>query len=236
MTAIIIINCDLGEGMGNDLLIIPHIHSANIACGYHAGDAETMRQTIEACIKHDVLIGAHLSYYDRENFGRTEMQLPSDEIYELITQQLIIFSEVLNMFEASLHHVKPHGALYNQSAKDPLIAKAIASAVKDFDPDLILYGLSESHSIDEAKKIGLRTASEAFADRTYQDDGTLTPRTQPGALIEEVDKVVSQVSEMINEGVVTTISGKKIPIIAETICVHGDGKKAVEFVRSIGKL
>ena len=236
MTARININCDLGEGMGNDLQIIPHINSANIACGYHAGDVETMRQTIEACIKHDVLIGAHPSYYDRENFGRTEMQLPADEIYDLVTQQLIIFSEVLNMFESSLHHVKPHGALYNQSAKDPVIAKAIASAVKDFDPALILYGLSGSHSIEEAKKIGLKTASEAFADRTYQDDGSLTSRTQPGALIDDVGKLVAQVSEMVNDAMVTTVSGKKIQILVETICVHGDGMKAVEFVRAIGKL
>jgi UPF0271 protein len=236
MTTRININCDLGEGMGNDLLIIPHIHSANIACGYHAGDVETMRQTIEACLKHGVLIGAHPSFYDRENFGRSEMQLPADEIYDLVTQQLIIFSEVLNMFEATLHHVKPHGALYNQSAKDPVIAKAIASAAKDFDHNLVLYGLSGSHSIEEAKKIGLKTASEAFADRTYRDDGSLTPRSQHGALIDDVGKLVAQVSEMINEGMVTTVHGKKIPILAETICVHGDGSNAVEFVRSIGKL
>jgi 5-oxoprolinase (ATP-hydrolysing) subunit A len=229
----ILLNCDMGEGIGNDELIMPFIHAANIACGYHAGDSTTMWQTAELAIKHKVAIGAHVSFLDKENFGRNEMQLSSDEIYELVSQQLIILSEITTELGATINHVKPHGALYNMSAKDAKLARVIAKAVKDFDSNLILVGLSGSHSINEAKKIGLKTASEVFADRTYQDDGTLTPRSQPNALIEEVDTVVKQVLQMLKEGMVITTSGKTIPIRAETICIHGDGKQAVEFAKAI---
>lgn len=229
------INCDMGEGMGNDELIMPFITSANIACGYHAGDAVTMQQTIETCLQHHVAIGAHPSFFDRNNFGRTEMDLPVDDLYELITQQLIIFSEAADSFDQKINHVKPHGALYNMSAKDALIANVIAKAVKEFDESLLLVGLSGSPSITEAKKIGLRTASEVFADRTYQDDGSLTPRSQPNAIIEDTAQVVRQVLQMINRGTVTTVSGKVIPVTAETICIHGDGEQAVEFAKAIHK-
>ncbi|HQX95519.1 MAG: LamB/YcsF family protein [Chitinophagaceae bacterium] len=230
------INCDLGEGIGNDALIIPFITSANIACGYHAGDIDTMHQTIAICLKHNVSIGAHPSFLDRENFGRTEINLPVDDLYELLTQQLIIFSEVADIFDKTINHVKPHGALYNMSAKDAFIANIIAKAVNDFDSNLILYGLSGSHSISEANRMGLKTASEVFADRTYQDDGSLTPRSKHDALIIDADKMIQQVSQMINDGTVTTVSGKSIPIKAETICIHGDGKHAVEFAKAIHKL
>ncbi|HQZ49705.1 MAG TPA: 5-oxoprolinase subunit PxpA [Chitinophagaceae bacterium] len=230
------INCDLGEGIGNDALIIPFITSANIACGYHAGDIDTMHQTIAICLKHNVSIGAHPSFLDRENFGRTEINLPVDDLYELLTQQLIIFSEVADIFDKTINHVKPHGALYNMSAKDAFIANIIAKAVNDFDSNLILYGLSGSHSISVANRMGLKTASEVFADRTYQDDGSLTPRSKHDALIIDADKMIQQVSQMINDGTVTTVSGKSIPIKAETICIHGDGKHAVEFAKAIHKL
>ncbi|MEI2739108.1 MAG: 5-oxoprolinase subunit PxpA [Chitinophagaceae bacterium] len=227
------INCDMGEGIGSDELIMPFISSASIACGYHAGDADTIQQTIEACIEHNVAIGAHPSFFDRNNFGRTEMNLPVDDLYDLVTQQLIIFSEVADSFARRINHVKPHGALYNMSAKDALMANVIAKAVKDFDESLILFGLSGSHSVVEAEKIGLRIASEVFADRTYRDDGSLTPRSQPNALIEDAEQVVRQVLQMIKEGTVTTVSGKIIPVVAETICIHGDGKHAVEFAKAI---
>jgi 5-oxoprolinase (ATP-hydrolysing) subunit A len=226
-------NCDMGEGMRNDELIMPYINSASIACGYHAGDVATLQQTIALCLKYNIAIGAHPSFYDRDNFGRIEMNLPVQDVYELITQQLIIFNEVADLFDQKIKHVKPHGALYNMSAKDALIANAIAKAVKDFDSSIILFGLSGSHSISEAKSIGLKTASEVFADRSYQDDGSLTPRSQPNALIEDTGKAVQQVLQMIQEGTVTTVSEKKIPIIAETICIHGDGKHAVEFAKAI---
>lgn len=227
------INCDMGEGIGNDELIMPFISSANIACGYHASDAATMWQTVETAIKHKVSIGAHPSFLDRKNFGRTEMNLDKEEIYDLVTQQLIILNEITSEFETKLHHVKPHGALYNMSARDALLANTIAKTVKDFDSSLVLFGLSGSHSISEAKAIGLQTASEVFADRTYQDDGSLTPRSQPNALIDDTDKAVQQVLQMIKAGTVTTVSGKTIPIVAETICIHGDGEHAVKFAKAI---
>jgi 5-oxoprolinase (ATP-hydrolysing) subunit A len=229
----ILLNCDMGEGIGNDELIMPFIHAANIACGYHAGDSTTMWQTVELAIKHNVVIGAHVSFFDKEKFGRSEMQLNSEEIYELVSQQLILLNEITTELDVKINHVKPHGALYNMSAKDVALARVIAKAIKDFDSNLVLVGLSGSHSISEAKKIGLKTAKEVFADRTYQDDGSLTPRSQPHALIEEVDTVVKQVLQMLKDRTVTTISGKTIPIMAETICIHGDGKRAVEFAKAI---
>lgn len=227
------INCDLGEGMGNDKEIIPFITSANIACGYHAGDTDTMWATIEYCIANKVAIGAHPSFLDRANFGRTELQLAPDEIYELVIQQLIIIDELLSSFETQLLHVKPHGALYNLSAKNADTAHTIAKAVKNYNSNLVLVGLSGSHSISEAKKLGLQTASEVFADRTYQDDGSLTPRTAGNALITDMDQMTAQVLQIVNEGTVTSVSGKKMPITAETICIHGDGKFAVEFAKAI---
>lgn len=227
------INCDMGEGAGNDVLLMPFINSANIACGYHAGDSTTIWQTVELAIKHHVTIGAHLSFFDKTNFGRSEMNWSKEEIYELVTQQLIVLTEIVSSFDVKLHHVKPHGALYNMSARDAILAMTIAEAVKDFDNSLVLFGLSGSHSVSEAKKIGLKTANEVFADRTYQDDGSLTPRSQPNALIEETDKAIAQVLQMIKEGTVTTVSGKALPIVAETICIHGDGKHAVEFAEAI---
>jgi UPF0271 protein len=227
------LNCDMGEGMDNDELIIPFISSANIACGYHAGDENTIWKTIELAVKNNIAVGAHVSFLDKENFGRSEMNLTADEIYELVEQQLIIIKEIADSFDIKINHVKPHGALYNMSARGTVVAKAIAEAVKDFDSNLILFGLSASHSISEAKAIGLKTASEVFADRTYQDDGSLTPRSQPNALIEDADKAIQQVLQMIKKGTVISVSGKEIPIKAETICIHGDGKYAVEFSKQI---
>lgn len=227
------LNCDMGEGIGNDEAIMPYVSSVNIACGYHAGNEKTIWQTIELAMKYKVSIGAHPSFFDRKNFGRQEINLSPEEVYELVTQQLILFNEIATSLSVNMHHVKPHGALYNMSAKDNLMANMIARAVKDFDRQLILFGLSGSHSITEAKAIGLKTASEVFADRTYQDDGSLTPRSQPNAMIENADKVVKQVLQMIKYGAVTTVSEKTIPIVAETICIHGDGKYAVEFVKAI---
>jgi len=229
------LNCDMGEGIGNDAWLIPYISSANIACGYHAGDAATMYSTIGLCLQYQVAVGAHPSFFDRENFGRQEMHVPAPDLYELVTQQLLVISDIAASLGTALHHVKPHGALYNMSARDPVMAKVIANAVKDFDSHLVLFGLSGSHSIHEAKKIGLKTASEVFADRTYSDDGFLSPRSQPGALISDATTAVQQVLQIINEGTVTSVTGKKIPIVAETICIHGDGKQAVEFAKAIHK-
>jgi len=237
---VIDINCDMGEGIGNpaspsgrDEMIMPFISSANIACGYHAGNETIIEQTIELARKNNVAIGAHPSFFDKENFGRTEMHLATDKIYDLIILQLRLIEKIAKHQHAKLHHVKPHGALYNMSAKDPTIASAIANAVKDFDEDLILFGLSGSHSIKEAALVNLKTASEVFADRTYQDDGSLTPRSKPNALIEDTAKSVIQVLQMIKEGMVTSVNGNKISISADTVCIHGDGKNAVEFAKAI---
>jgi UPF0271 protein len=227
------INCDMGEGMSNDAAIIPFISSANIACGYHAGNESTMKRTVELCLKHHVAIGAHPSFFDKENFGRKEMDLPAEKIYDLVLTQIELLDQVARSNGTKLHHVKPHGALYNMSARSIPLAKTIAKAVKYFDPHLILFGLSGSHSISEAKTLGLKTASEVFADRTYRDDGSLTPRSEPNALIGDEEKMSQQVLQMIKGKMVTTVTGKTIPIIAESICIHGDGSHAVEFARTI---
>jgi 5-oxoprolinase (ATP-hydrolysing) subunit A len=227
------LNCDMGEGLLNDALIMPYISSANIACCYHAGNEQTIWKTIELAVQYNVAVGAHVSFFDKENFGRSEMTIPAEEVYELINQQLFILQEVASSFEVKLRHVKPHGALYNMSARDTLLAAVIARAVKDFDSSLILFGLSSSHSIHEAKKAGLQTASEVFADRTYQDDGSLTPRKMAGAMIERKEDAVKQVLQIVKEKTVTTITGKKVPVIADTICIHGDGPHAVEFAKAI---
>jgi 5-oxoprolinase (ATP-hydrolysing) subunit A len=229
------LNCDMGEGIGNDDDIMPFVSSANIACGYHAGDEDTMRKTVDSAIKNNVAIGAHPSFFDRKNFGRTEMKMAGDEIYDLVLLQLRTIDKIINEKNAKLHHVKPHGALYNMSAKDSSIAQAIAQAVKDFNESLILFGLSGSVSISVAQEIGLKTAKEVFADRTYQDDGSLTPRSQAGALVEDEGKLMQQLLQMIQEKAVTTVTGKRIPIVGDTVCIHGDGKHAVEFAKTINE-
>jgi UPF0271 protein len=230
---IIDLNCDMGEGMGNEALIMPYISSANLACGYHAGNESIIRQTVELCIKYNVAIGAHPSFLDKENFGRTEMQLPVSQVYDMVAKQIHFLNEIVIRSGAILHHVKPHGALYNMSARDPQLASTIAKAVKDIDEKLILFGLSGSNSIIKAKEVGLKTANEVFADRTYQDDGSLTPRSEKNALIEDTDKATEQAVRMIKEKTVTSLSGKLISISTDTICIHGDGKKAGEFVKQI---
>ena len=227
------INCDLGEGIGNDELIMPYISSANIACGYHAGDENTMKQTVELCKKYSVAVGAHPSYPDRTNFGRTDMLLHPGEIYEMIVKQINSLEKIASKTDMAVHHVKPHGALYNMAARDKMLAPFVALAIMDTNSKYILYGLSGSYLVKEGKSLGLKSASEVFADRTYKDDGSLTSRNKPGALIEEADKVVAQVLQMIKEGTITSVTGKKVPIVAETICLHGDGEHAVEFAKAI---
>ena len=231
--SVIDIKCDMGEGAGNDESIMPFISSANIACGYHAGDERSIWDCIELALKHGVAIGAHVSFLDKENFGRKEMKLDPAMVYELVTQQLVIMFELTSELNAPIHHVKPHGALYNMAATDPALASAIAAAVKDFDHNLLFYGLSGSCLVTEANKLGLTTVAEVFADRTYQDDGTLTPRSATGALIESEEGALKQVLQMVSEGTVTSLAGKVLPILAETICVHGDGKDPVGFSKKI---
>jgi 5-oxoprolinase (ATP-hydrolysing) subunit A len=226
-------NCDLGEGCSNDAELMNYISSANIACGFHAGNASGMRETVELAVNKRVAIGAHPSYFDLANFGRSEMSVSAQEVFDIVLYQTSALKGVCEAFGAKLHHVKPHGALYNQAAKDKILAAAIANAVKKLDANLILYGLSGSCLISEAEKIGLRTKSEVFADRTYQADGSLTPRNMPDALIKNVDTGIKQVLQMIDKQTVTTTNGEIIKLKAETICIHGDGENAVEFAKSI---
>jgi UPF0271 protein len=227
------LNCDMGEGCGNDAELMKYISSANIACGFHAGDAETMRRTVELAMDHGVAIGAHPGYRDRENFGRTAASLSRTEVLDIIREQIATLKTVCEDFGATLHHVKPHGALYNQAAKDRELAAAIAEAVHNAGPDLILYGLSGSYLISEADARGLITASEVFADRTYQPDGTLTPRTESNALISEAEDAVAQALQMIGSQTVTATTGKTFSIRADTLCIHGDGEHAGAFAKQI---
>ncbi len=227
------LNSDLGEGMDNDHFIMPYISSANIACGYHAGNERIMCRTIELAIEYDLSIGAHPGFKDKSNFGRKELKLKDDEYYRTVLDQLILLQKLIIARGGKMRHVKPHGALYNMAAKNSSIAGIVARAVFDFEPSLIVYGLSGSHLIYESEKLGLTTASEVFADRTYQENGQLTPRSQKDALIHDNDIAVQQVLEMITECFTTSVSGKKIPIKAETICIHGDSKNAITFAKTI---
>ena len=230
------LNCDMGEGMGSDKLIMPFIQSANIACGAHAGNDDMIRETIRLAIQYGVSIGAHPGFADKMNFGRKNMDLPEAELYQLIRWQIEKVKLFAGEQDMRLHHVKPHGALYNMAAKDKAIARTIVAAIKHIDAEMILIGLSGSMLIQEADQSGLKTLSEVFADRTYQDDGSLTPRSHPNALIDETEKMVGQVKQMIHSQTVTTVSGKSIKINAETICIHGDGPHAVEFAKCIAEI
>jgi UPF0271 protein len=232
------LNCDMGESfgawqMGRDAELMDYVSSINVACGFHAGDASVIRKTIETAIKKDVAIGAHPSFPDLQGFGRRAMSLSAQEIFDVVLYQVSALKGVCEAFGAKLHHVKPHGALYNQAAKDEKLAEAIIRAVKAIDENLILYGLSNSFLISEAEKINLKTASEVFADRTYQADGTLTTRSAPNALIHDTEQAVSQVLQMIREQSVTAATGEKVSLAAETVCIHGDGENALEFATAI---
>lgn len=229
------LNCDMGEGLANDALLMPYISSANIACGYHAGDTDTMKRTVALALEHHVCIGAHPGFADKINFGRNAMHVSPAEIYRLVTEQVYALQKIATEMGAKMTHVKPHGALYNMSAKDEQLAATIAHAVSDVDTRLILFGLSGSVSISEANKKGLRTANEVFADRTYQDDGTLTSRTQSNAMIETSEASAEQVLQMVNTKTVTSVTGKPIAIHAETICLHGDGEYAVTFAKYLSR-
>ncbi len=227
------INCDLGEGMENDEDLMRFISSANIACGFHAGDEYTIKRAIALCLKYKVKIGAHFSFDDKHNFGRSEMKLADDALYELVSMQLRLMNDTALAGGGKLVHVKPHGALYNMASRDSGMSAIISNAVKDFNDQLILFGLSGSHLISEGKRAGLAVANEVFADRTYQDDGQLTSRSQGNALIGNVRELKKQVIQQVRSGEVTSVSGIKIPVEVDTICIHGDGPHAVEFAEAV---
>ncbi|AGW88468.1 MULTISPECIES: 5-oxoprolinase subunit PxpA [Cupriavidus] len=227
------LNADLGEGCGNDEALLALISSANVACGWHAGDAATMLQTVKWAIEHGVAIGAHPSYPDRENFGRTEMQRDPEAVYADVLYQIGALDAIVRAQGGQLHHVKAHGALYNQAVRDPALARAIVRAVRDFDSDLVFFGLAGSQMIDIAREAGLRVKQEVFADRGYNPDGTLVKRGTPGALHEDEEVALNQTLTMVREQRVRAIDGTWVPIRAETVCLHGDGAHALAFARRI---
>ena len=227
------INCDMGEGMLNDALLMPFISSANISCGYHAGNEDIIKRTIELALENNVAIGAHPSYNDRENFGRLSQSIALVELAELIGDQINLFEKITNQMGCKIHHVKLHGALYNDCAKDALSSKIVAQTIQAIDPSIMLYGLSGSHSIKEAKTIGLRSVQEVFADRTYQSDGQLTPRYLDHALITDPNESAQQVLSMVLDQEIKSYDGKMIAVNAETICIHGDHPGAVEIAKHL---
>lgn len=232
------INCDMGEGygnyhFGNDEAVMPYISSANIACGFHAGDPHIMHETVKAALQHSVTIGAHPGYPDLGGFGRRHMSLTPREIYELIIYQLGALQGFVHLYGHKVHHVKPHGALYNWAAQQYDIAEAIAEAVYDLDPTLILYGLCDSELVRAGKNRGLRVAQEAFADRTYQSDGTLTPRNQFNAIIQDMNEAVDQVINIVKYRKVVSTDGSEIDLQADTICVHGDEPRTLQLLQTL---
>jgi 5-oxoprolinase (ATP-hydrolysing) subunit A len=227
------LNADLGEGCGTDEALLDLVSSANIACGWHAGGAIAMHECVRWAVQKGVAIGAHPSFDDRDNFGRKEMDLPPEEIYAGVLYQLGALSAIAQAEGGRIAHVKPHGALYNQAARTPEIADAIASAVHDFDPSLLLFGLANSGLIDAAQRAGLVAVEEVFADRGYRADGSLVPRKEPGALLEDEDQVLDRTLAMVREQRVQAVSGEWVPLNAQTICLHGDGAHALAFARRI---
>jgi 5-oxoprolinase (ATP-hydrolysing) subunit A len=215
------LNGDLGEGIGNDESIMPHITSANIACGFHAGDEHTMRETVRLAKRFGVNAGAHPSWNDRENFGRKEMDASPDEVEKLVSEQIQILAAIAKQEGVTLTHVKPHGALYNQAAKDIELAGAIARAVKISGVDLILVGLAGSRSIEAGRELGVRVAAEGFPDRGYNADGSLMSRSLPGALIESPEEVARHAVELIQT--------KRM----DTLCLHGDHPNAAENAKRL---
>lgn len=227
------LNADLGEGCANDEALLGLISSANIACGWHAGDAATMLQTVRWAIARGVAIGAHPSYPDRENFGRTEMQRDPELVYADMLYQIGALDAIVRAQGGELAHVKPHGALYNQAVRDAKLCEAIVRAVRDFDSDLVFFGLANSQMIAIAREAGLRVKEEVFADRGYNPDGTLVKRGTPGALHEDEEVALSQTLTMVREQRVRAIDGTWVPIHADTVCLHGDGAHALAFARRI---
>lgn len=232
------LNSDLGESfgaytIGNDEEVLKYISSANIACGFHAGDHNVMLETVKTAADLGVGIGAHPGFPDLAGFGRREMKLSPKEIYNLVVYQVGAMQGAAKACGTYVQHVKPHGALYNMASKDSAIAEAIAAAVHAVDSKLVLFGLAGSELVRAGEKAGLNVAQEVFADRTYQADGTLTPRSQANAMIHDVTVAVDRVIRMIQEGKVTAVDGTDINIQADTICVHGDEPEALQFVQQL---
>jgi UPF0271 protein len=232
------LNADLGESfgawrMGDDAGVMPWITSANIACGFHAGDAVTMRRALALCIEHGVAIGAHPSLPDLQGFGRREMRISTDEVYAQTLYQIGALHALTKACGGTLHHVKPHGALYNMAARDPGLATAIASAVRDFDPTLILVGLAGSALVDAGRDVGLPVLGEGFCDRRYRSDGSLAPRSEEGAVFDDPEAAVAQALSIATSGEAFASDGSRVRVQADTLCVHGDRAGAAGFAKAL---
>ena len=232
------LNCDVGESfgawaLGADAEVLAHVSSANIACGFHAGDPATMRRTVDLAIERGVAIGAHPGLPDLAGFGRRVIEVTPDEVYEMIVYQVGALAAFAGAQGARLAHVKPHGALYNMAATRAPLADAIARAVRDVDRDLMLFGLAGSKLVASAQSAGIAAVEEVFADRRYAADGTLVPRNTPGAVIDDTPAAVRQAVRMVHERVVTAIDGTEVPVRAGTICIHGDTPGAAEHARAL---
>jgi 5-oxoprolinase (ATP-hydrolysing) subunit A len=235
------LNCDMGESygawkMGADLEIMPFITSANIACGFHAGDPGTIRKTVELAHAHGVAIGAHPSLPDLMGFGRRVMRIKPQEMYDLVLYQAGAVKAFAEACGSKLHHVKCHGALYNMSTDDLELSKAMAQAVKDLGGDVVMYGLANSPMLECARQVGVRVAGEAFADRGYTDAGRLASRDDPKGMIVDEAQAVAQALQIIEAGAVTSTSGKQVAVAAQTLCLHGDQPDAVAFAKALRKV
>jgi len=233
------LNCDIGEGLNNEAPLMPFLGAANIACGGHAGDPDQMRSVLLQCQEHRVAAGAHPSYPDRAHFGRNDLlasgDLMASDLHNIVAEQVYTLREIAAREGIFLHHVKPHGALYNRVAWDLEAAHYLCQGICAIDPGLALYGLAGSSLRTVAQSYQLRFVPEAFADRSYQDDGSLTPRSQARSLLDHADEVERQVNELL-QGHVTALSGRKIQLEAQTVCLHGDGPQVLEFAKRIHKL
>lgn len=235
------LNSDMGEGfgvweMGNDFALLDYIDSTNIACGWHAGDPERMKNLVAAAINKNVFIGSHPSLPDLLGFGRREMAITPKDAYNYVLYQTGALQAFIRSQGGKLHHVKPHGAFYNQAAKDINLARAIAQAVKDVGDGVILYGLASSCFVEAAKELNLPLWQEVFADRRYTPEGYLAPRSQANAMIEDEGEAVAQALRMANQGEVLALDGSVVKVHADTLCIHGDGPSALEFVKKIRSL
>ncbi len=226
-------NCDLGEGCGSDAAIVPLVSSASIACGGHAGDAASMAEAVALCHRHGVAIGAHPSFVDRAHFGRLEIQQSPADIRAIVAAQVRALAGVCERLGARMRHVKPHGALYNIGARDRDVADAIVAAIIDVDPSLIVYALSGSRLADAAMAAGLPVANEVFAERAYDADGRLAARGTAGAVIDDLDAALAQVRRLLREGVVIARDGSRVPLVADTLCLHGDRPDAAAFAHAL---
>ena len=227
------INADLGEGAGHDEELFELISSANIATGFHAGDSDSMHAAVSAAKKHGVAVGAHPSFFDRENFGRKELKISSPEVFDAVAYQLGVFQAIASAVDVQPNHVKPHGALYNMAVRDDKLADAIARAIESIDSKLILFAPDKSELARAGEANALQIAHEIFADRNYLNDGWLVPRTRPDALLRDPKEAAGRVLRMLREHKVRSVEGCDVEVRGETICVHGDTPGAVEFAREL---